>query len=285
VLEGSQDLRYLYAPWIPAHGDWLVARIADDEGIRFAPVRLFGCGDHAARRDLLSFAERRPDAVAAALSRRIAGVGGVAHGLLLTHDWPAPLRVLAELARLWAFRRFSRPMKPCISPAIGTIATLTAPWSLRSATTSWLGARCSATSSRARRPGAADPGGRVAQTRRGGPLRAASRSRGRAVSARPSAWRALRVFALNCLTTPSIRPPRAARRSRLSAISRRQRPPMALRCWSARPRRARGLELGLNALADAPCALVDAAALDLPRPPFTPRWWRLSAAPRCWRRI
>lgn len=90
--------RFLHVPWIGAHGDWLVGRIAAEGGVAFAPLRLFPDGDAAARRDLLSLGELRPAAIAQGVRRRLRALGGVAHGLLLTHDWPAPLRIVAQVA-------------------------------------------------------------------------------------------------------------------------------------------------------------------------------------------
>lgn len=91
--------RFVHVPWIAGHGDWLIDRIAGTGAVTFAPLRLFPDGDDTARRDLLSFAELRPDALARAVAGRLARLRGVVNGLVLTHDWPAPMRVLARAAK------------------------------------------------------------------------------------------------------------------------------------------------------------------------------------------
>jgi hypothetical protein len=90
--------RYVHVPWIAAQGEALTADLAATGDVAFAPLRLFPEGDDAARRDLLSLAEINPAALAQAIRRRLRALGGVAHGMLLTHDWPAPMRVLARIA-------------------------------------------------------------------------------------------------------------------------------------------------------------------------------------------
>lgn len=90
--------RFLYVPWVKAHGDWLIEAIAGAGAMRFEPLRLFAPGDDAARRELLSLAALRPGAVEQAVVRRLRRLGGVAHGLVLTLDWPAPLAAVARVA-------------------------------------------------------------------------------------------------------------------------------------------------------------------------------------------
>lgn len=90
--------RFLYVPWVKAHGDWLIEAIAGACAACFEPLRLFAPDDDAARRELLSLAALRPGAVEQAMRRRLRDLGGVAHGLVLTHDWPAPLAAAARVA-------------------------------------------------------------------------------------------------------------------------------------------------------------------------------------------
>lgn len=90
--------RFLYIPWIAAHGDSLIAELSEELPDWFSPLRLFTPGDEKARRDLLSLGALNPEAVVRAMSRRLRRAGGVAHGLVLTHDWPPPLAAAARAA-------------------------------------------------------------------------------------------------------------------------------------------------------------------------------------------
>jgi len=93
--------KFLYLPWIEAHGDVLLRSIFDpDPELELIPLRFTPKGDKIARRALFHFASRFPKSYAKLFERRLLALPVSVHGLVLTHDWAAPMHIAAEVAKM-----------------------------------------------------------------------------------------------------------------------------------------------------------------------------------------
>jgi hypothetical protein len=90
---------WLYAPWLPEHGDALIQNIAETGQVRFAPVHLFPPDKPEARRHVALLAGMKPQAYRRAVRRRLLGAAPFASGLVVTFDWAPAIRQLVAVAR------------------------------------------------------------------------------------------------------------------------------------------------------------------------------------------
>lgn len=91
---------FLYIPWIEAHGDVLLREVFDnDQVLSLLPLRFTPKGDDHARRALFHFALRHPKTYARLVENRLLSTSRPIHGLVLTLDWAAPMRIAAQVAQ------------------------------------------------------------------------------------------------------------------------------------------------------------------------------------------
>lgn len=92
--------RFVYIPWIEAHGDVLLHKVFDgSKDLSLVPLRLTAKGDNDARRALFHFALRHPKTYARLFEQRLLQLDQPVHGMVLTLDWAAPMRIAVEVAQ------------------------------------------------------------------------------------------------------------------------------------------------------------------------------------------
>ncbi|MEJ1161650.1 capsular polysaccharide export protein, LipB/KpsS family [Prosthecomicrobium sp. N25] len=99
--EPGGDPVFLYMPWIPEHGDALVAKIArGGTGIRFHPLDIVRDPDDVtARLDVLVFAQKHPDRWRRLVMRKLAPLASRVAGLVVSFDWHPVMRELVYACR------------------------------------------------------------------------------------------------------------------------------------------------------------------------------------------
>lgn len=90
---------FLTLPWIAARGDQLIADLVATGQIRVTPLPLEGVSSYHGRHALRYLATRWPSRFAAYLEKQMLAIPGPVHGILLTHDWPAPMQLAVQVAR------------------------------------------------------------------------------------------------------------------------------------------------------------------------------------------
>ncbi|MDX8349291.1 hypothetical protein SLH49_14990 [Cognatiyoonia sp. IB215446] len=91
---------FVYIPWIEAHGDVLLRDVfGQDPELSLIPLRLTPKGDSASRRALFHFALRHPRTYARLFERQLLQLDQPVHGMVLTLDWAAPMRIAVEVAQ------------------------------------------------------------------------------------------------------------------------------------------------------------------------------------------
>ena len=92
--------KFLYIPWIEAHGDVLLREVfSHDPDLDLTPLRMTPKGDDSARRALFHFALRHPQTYSRLFEERFLAQPEPVHGLVLTLDWPAPMRIATKIAQ------------------------------------------------------------------------------------------------------------------------------------------------------------------------------------------
>ncbi len=91
--------RFLVIPWIRQRGDALLDQVRRRCGVEYAPVALHDIHDNDERHFLLKHAHRDPRSFAQFFERRLLQVEAPVNALLLTHDWPSPMRLAEQVAK------------------------------------------------------------------------------------------------------------------------------------------------------------------------------------------
>lgn len=93
-------MNFIHIPWIEAQGDSLLRSVFDAApDLSLTSLPIIRPDILHARRQMLHFARRFPKCFASMFERRLLSIDRPAHGLVLTLDWPAPMRIAAQVAK------------------------------------------------------------------------------------------------------------------------------------------------------------------------------------------
>jgi hypothetical protein len=91
---------FLYMPWIPEHGDKLIAKIDGDEDFGLAPFDLIDGHERAeTRRNVLRYARANPDHYRRMVIRRLVPLRASVSGFIVTFDWSPVMRIIVSVCQ------------------------------------------------------------------------------------------------------------------------------------------------------------------------------------------